>query len=335
MPDFLLNLSMKQFCLFVLVLFISNLAGCKEKHTRSGTYTYTVPPDLSDGIPVASAQDHQTDTLQLGRLTKLILSDTIPNIHSVLILKDNFSYFPQEYPFSHEKKKITIRHLLTMTSGLKWNEEVSYRDPRNTELRMDISSDPINFVLSRPMVARPGEIWNYNGGNTELVAEIIKIASGRPIDQFAEKELFAPLGITRYEWMPLTKNRPAAASGLRLRSRDLLKIGMLYMNSGLWNGQPVLTPEWVDLSLSSAVKRPSAQEKNAGYGFQFRTGTVPLNEGTVDIQEAVGNGGQRIFICKSLHLLVVITAGNYNNWKIKNDSKALFVNYILPAVMAG
>lgn len=77
-----------------------------------------------------------------------------------------------------------------MTSGLKWNEDISYRDPRNTELRMDMSSDPIDFILSRPMVSEPGATWNYNGGNTQLLAEIIKSVSGLTIDKFAEQELF-------------------------------------------------------------------------------------------------------------------------------------------------
>ena len=333
------------------------------------------------------------DTIQIVNLTKLILSDTIPNIHSLLILKDEklvyenyfagndemsgkklgyiehtiddlhdcrsisksvtsacigiavkkglinnidepiFSYFTQyQKNFDEQKKKITIRHLLTMTSGIKWNENISYRDPRNTELRMDNSSDPVDFILGRTMVSEPGTIWNYNGGNTQLLAEIIRIVSGLPLDKFATQELFIPLGINKYEWLPLTKNMPAAASGLRLRSRDLLKIGMLYMKSTQFKDKPILYPDWVEKSLSSAVNRPSTKDKNAGYGFQFWTYKETVNDKEVEIQEAKGNGGQRIFFCKSLNLLVVITAGNYNNWEIKNDSKAVLTKYIIPAI---
>lgn len=385
---------MKQLFLLLLLTSITIFTGCKQKRTRSTTYNYSTPGDLSDGISVANSSDYQIDTLELVKITKLILSDTIPNIHSLLILRDNhlvyenyfegedekvgkklgyishsandlhdcrsitksitsacigiavtkglikniddpiYLYFKQEYQnkFDDKKKKITIRNLLTMTSGLKWNEDISYRDPRNTELRMDISSEPIDFILGRSLVVEPGKAWNYNGGNTQLLAEIIKSVSGQTIDKFAEKELFEPLGINQYEWIILRDNIPAAASGLRLRSRDLLKIGMLYMNNGLWNEKPLIKPEWIDLSLTSEVSRPSTKDKKAGYGFQFWISEEIINGKTISIQEAKGNGGQRIFFCKSLNLLVVITAGNYNDWQIKNDSKALLINHILPAI---
>ncbi len=385
---------MKQLFFLSILTFSTIFIGCEQKHIRSTTYNYSTPIDLSDGISVANSSDYQIDTLELVGITKLILADTIPNIHSLLILKDNhliyenyfegedekvgkklgyilhsindlhdcrsitksiisacvgiavtkgliknidapiYPYFEQKYQnkFDDKKKKITIRHLLTMTSGLKWNEDISYRDPRNTELRMDMSSDPIDFILGRPMVAESGKIWNYNGGNTQLLAEIIKSVSGLTIDKFAKKELFEPLGINQYEWITLTDNMPAAASGLRLRSRDLLKIGMLYANNGLWNKKLLISPEWIDLSLNVEITRPSTKEKNAGYGFQIWTSEETINGKTIKIQEAKGNGGQRIFFCKSLNLLVVITAGNYNNWEIKNDSKALLINHIIPAI---
>jgi len=150
-----------------------------------------------------------------------------------------------------------------MTSGLKWNEDISYRNTRNTELGVDMSSDPIDFILGRPMVSMPGAIWNYNGGNKQLLAQIIKSVSGLSLDKFAEQELFIPLGIKKYEWLPLTKDIPAAASGIRLRSRDLLKLGMLYMNKGKWQDNYILTSDWAEQSLNSAVTRPSTKDKNA------------------------------------------------------------------------
>lgn len=381
---------MKQF-LFLLI-YLTVFTACKQKHTRSLVYNYSAPIDLSDGISVSHSINYQIDTLHLVNMTKLILSDSIPNIHSLLIVKDDhliyenyfevedekvgsrlgyishtvndlhdcrsttksitsvcigiaikkglikniddpiYPYFKAKYEkeFDDEKKKISIRNLLTMTSGLDWNEGVSYRDPRNTELRMDMSSDPIGFILGRPIVAKPGETWNYNGGNTQLLAEIIRLVSGQSIDEFAKKELFIPLGINNFEWISLTKNMPAAASGLRLRSRDLLKIGLLYMNDGVWNNRQLLNPDWIDLSLNPAITQLSTKDKNAGYGFQFWTSRETIDGRAIDIVEAKGNGGQRIFLCKSLGLLVVITAGNYNNWDIKNDSKELLLKYIIP-----
>lgn len=382
---------MKKITIYPLLLL--TLLSCQQPHIRSTDYSYTRPVQLSDSIKVDYLYNTGMDTIQIVNLTKLILSDTIPNIHSLLIFKDDnlvyenyfegndevigkksgyiehtiddlhdsrsisksvvsasigiavkkgliknidmpiFAFFKQyQKKFDEQKKKITIRHLLTMTSGLKWNEDVSYRDPRNTELRMGMSSNPIDFILGRAMVSEPGSIWNYNGGNTQLLAEIIRTASGLPLDKFAEQELFNPLGINKYEWLPLTKYMPAAASGLRLRSRDLLKFGMMYMNDGKWQDKEILNSDWAEESLNSTITRPSAKDKNPGYGFQFWTSKETINGKEIEIQEAKGNGGQRIFFCKSLNLLVVITAGNYNNWDIINDSKAILLNYIIPTI---
>lgn len=376
----------------LLLLSLFTLLNCQQKHIRPTTYSYTKPVEMSDSIYTDYLYNNGVDSTQIVKLTKLILSDTFPNIHSLLIFKDNklvyenyfagydeisgkklgyidhlindlhdcrsisksvtsacigialkkgliknvdepiFPYFKQyQDKFDDQKKKITIRNLLTMTSGLKWNEDISYRDPRNTELRMDMSSDPIGFILGRSMTFEPGTTWNYNGGNTQLLATIIKSVSGLSLDKFAEKELFIPLAIKKYEWLPLIKDIPAAASGLRLRSRDLLKFGMLYMNGGKWKEKDILNADWVVESLKSDVERPSPKDKNAGYGFQFWTYKEKVNDKEIEIQEAKGNGGQGLFFCKSLNLLVVITAGNYNNWEIKNDSKAALIQYIIPA----
>lgn len=385
---------MKQITRFLLVVFaLLTFFSCEQAHVRSTDYSYKQPLQLADGISIDHLEHSGIDTAQIIHLTKLILSDTFPNIHSLLIFKDGklvyenyfagkdervgkklgyiehnmddlhdcrsvsksitaacvgiavrkgliksiddpiYPYFSQyEKKFDAQKKSITIRHLLTMKSGLKWNEDISYRDPRNTELRMDMSSDPIGFILSRPMVSKPGEDWNYNGGNTQLLAEIIQSVSGLSIDKFAERKLFLPLGIDKYEWLPLIKNMPAAASGVRLRSRDLLKFGMLFRDNGNWQDKLILNEDWVIQSLSPQMGRPSTKDKNPGYGFQFWTFTETINGKEIAISEAKGNGGQRIFFCKNPDLLVVITAGNYNKWNIKNDSKEIFLKYILPAI---
>lgn len=138
----------------------------------------------------------------------------------------------------------------------------------------------------------------------------------------------------KYEWLSVGKNIPAAASGLRLRSRDLLKLGMLLVNNGRWKNAAVLSQDWVTQSLDPSIKRPSSKDSSAGYAYQMWTFVESVNNKNVAIQEAKGNGGQRIFICKSLGLLVIITAGNYNNWDIINDSKAVLLKYIIPAIQS-
>ena len=239
-------------------------------------------------------------------------------------------YFPEhENYFDAQKRQITIKHLLTMTAGFEWNEDVSYRDLKNSELQMDINSDPIKYILSRPITSLPGIKWNYNGGESQLLAQIILKASGMAIDKFAEKNLFKPLGINKYEWLTLKENMPAAASGLRLRSRDLLKIGLLYMDNGLWQGKQIVDKEWTNISLSPVVTRVGEK----GYGFQFWTYNEVVNGKSIHVAEAKGNGGQRIFFVKELNLLVVITAGNYNKWDIVNDSHKALTDYVIPSIV--
>ena len=113
-----------------------------------------------------------------------------------------FSFFPEYSKYDTGwKSQLTIKHLLTMTSGLTWNEEVPYDNPENSEMQMIKSPHPMEFVLSRSMDVEPGKVWKYNGGTTQLLAAIIEKVSGKKIGEFAAAYLFQPLGITHFEWV--------------------------------------------------------------------------------------------------------------------------------------
>ncbi|MCF6405513.1 beta-lactamase family protein [Chitinophaga filiformis] len=225
------------------------------------------------------------------------------------------------------KSTLTIEHLLSMSSGLVWNEDVPYDNPENSEIRMIMSPDPVGYVLSQPMEAPPGQVWKYNGGTTQLLAAIIERTTGKPVDQFAREYLFKPLGITAFEWLKYPgTNIPAAASGLRLRSRDLLKFGLLYSNNGIWQGKQVVPAHWVKASFQPHVKRPGG-----AYGYQFWIWNDTVDNKPVSVVNCVGNGDQRIIFDKEHDLVVVITAGNYNKWDIRKNSAAIMRDYIVPA----
>jgi CubicO group peptidase (beta-lactamase class C family) len=379
-----------------LWLASSVLISC-HRHYRSTAYSYVTPKQLSDGLPVDAMYNNRMDTGKIVALTKLILADKYPNIHSMLILRHGkliyenyfagedeivgkryagyvdhtiddlhdcrsisksftsacigialkqgfiksidepiFLYF-SEYAkyFDPAKRKITIRNLLTMTSGLEWDEEISYLDPKNSEIQMDRNDDPIAFILSRKLTSTPGTVWNYCGGSAQLLEEILWKATGVRLDQYAEKNLFAPLGIRKYTWnsMPKNKNMTAAAWGLRLRSRDLAKFGLLYMNYGKWGNTQVLDTGWVKQSLSAQVSRPSESPNiPRGYGFQFWTDLLIQHQYKTDIPWATGNGGQNIFFWRSMDILVVFTGGNYNRNDIANNAIVAFYIYIVPSV---
>jgi CubicO group peptidase (beta-lactamase class C family) len=107
---------------------------------------------------------------------------------------------------------ILVKHALTMTMGTEWNEDLPYSDPRNGERQMEAAADRYRFVLDRPLVAAPGERWNYNGGATAVIAKLVSRGTGRPLLDFAQDHLFAPLGITDVEWVTDRKGEPKAAS---------------------------------------------------------------------------------------------------------------------------
>jgi CubicO group peptidase (beta-lactamase class C family) len=241
-----------------------------------------------------------------------------------------FDFFPEYAKLDTGMKSLlTIKHLLTMSSGLSWNEDVPYDNPENSEIKMVRSSNPVEYVLSQPMDFPPGRVWRYNGGTTQLLAAIIEKTTGKKVDQFAKEYLFGPLQINHFEWRQYPgTNLPAAASGLRLRSRDLFKFGLLYSNEGMWDGKQIVPQSWVRESCQSHVDRPNG----GGYGYQFWFWQDTINTKLTTIIACVGNGDQRIFMDKTNDLLVVVTAGNYNKWDIKNNAGALVKNYIYAAL---
>jgi CubicO group peptidase (beta-lactamase class C family) len=244
-----------------------------------------------------------------------------------------FSFFP-EYAAQDTgmKASLTVRDLLTMSSGLDWDESVPYNDPKNSEIKMDFAKDPIGYVLSQPMAHPRGTVWNYNGGTTQVLAAIIQKVSGKPIDEFAREYLFGPLGIDNYQWLKMftAKDMPSAAAGLRLRSRDLLKLGLLYQQEGKWEGRQIVPAWWVDSSLQSHILR-NPQTGQGGYGFQFWVFDYTLKDEVTELPTGVGNGDQRLYIDRKHDLVVVVTAGNYNNWRIPKNANALMGDYIYPA----
>lgn len=240
-----------------------------------------------------------------------------------------FTYFPEYEDLNTDlHKALTIKHLLTMTSGMEWNEDIPYNNPKNSETAMLMSDNPIRYVLSLPLIETPGTSWNYNGGTTELLAAIINKATGKDIEEFAVTYLFTPLEIKTHYWAKAPGHKyPVAASGLRMLSKDILKIGVLLLNDGFYKGNEIISKQWIEDSFTKHVKRG----KESGYGYQFWVDPIPDSENIGDLITAVGNGGQRIFIDQKNDLVVVTTAGNYNLWNIKNGPLQLFSEYIYPA----
>jgi len=223
----------------------------------------------------------------------------------------------QEFAFGNGAEAVKLHHVLTMTAGFEWDEwSLPYSDPRNNEHQLHEAEDPVAYALSRHVKDQPGKVWKYSGGLTEILAAIVEQKTDKRLDEFAAEALFGPLGIDNFEWLGSSNWRPqgwpSASSGLRMRARDLAKIGSLMLHNGIWHNRQIVPAEWIKLSVRSHVAESVNWSRGKyGYGFQWwpgRSNSIP----SYKIIAGFGNGGQQLLIVPELHLVVTVFAGNYN-----------------------
>ncbi|MBN2481485.1 MAG: serine hydrolase [Bacteroidales bacterium] len=249
-----------------------------------------------------------------------------------------FSFFP-DYSFLNTRRKdrITIYHLLTMTSGMLVSEEYAYSDPRNELNQMWHAHDPVQYALEKPLLAKPGRTFIYNSGSVNLLGEIIRRTSGLPLSDFAGKYLFEPLGIKNYEWVGF-ENDPQmafASTALYMRPRDMAKLGQLFLQDGTWSGDTIVSPEWIRQSTCHAVTPPAelmTSFHTSGYGFLWWL--EEFRGGNIEAFSARGHGLQFMVVLPEVDMVVVFTGGA---WNISPEQAPvqyhdIIENYILKAV---
>jgi CubicO group peptidase (beta-lactamase class C family) len=164
------------------------------------------------------------------------------------------------------KRRITIRHVLTMTTGLEWFEDLPYENPRNSAGIMEAQLDWVKYTIDRPMVQEPGTVFNYNSGATQLLAHVFRAATGKDIEEYAAQHLFAPLGIEDFFWKRSPSGLADCEGGLYLRPRDMAKILYLFQKNGVWDGKQIVTEAYVKASVEPSVGVPGETTK---YGFKW------------------------------------------------------------------
>lgn len=239
--------------------------------------------------------------------------------------------FPEYADLAAEEGRqgITVGHALTMTMGLEWNEDLPYTDRRNGEVAMELAPDRCRFILERPIVEAPGRRWSYCGGATALVAALIARGARQSLFDFAKSRLLTPLGIEAGEWVTGRDGAEAAASGLRLRPRDLARLGHVVNRGGVHDGVQAIPESWLEASFRPRVTAADG----LGYGYQWWLGKL-LGSGK-PWMAGFGNGGQRLFLAPSLDLVVLVMAGNYNApeaWKLP---VTVLTEIVLPALRWG
>ncbi len=220
------------------------------------------------------------------------------------------NFFPEFADLrSPEKDRIQLVHALTMTMGLQWVEATQATGENNDESRMHRAADPSRYVLGLASTAPPGQEFFYTTGALTLVSAIVHKATGRPLDEFAREVLFEPLGIPDVEWSRV-KGDTDAGGGLRLRPRDMAKIGQLVLAGGRWNDRQIVSRDWIETSTTSKIKATDDQY----YEYLWWLGRARTNAGVVNWIGALGRGGQSIRIVPERNLVVAVTAGYYQDY---------------------
>jgi CubicO group peptidase (beta-lactamase class C family) len=249
-----------------------------------------------------------------------------------------FDYLPEHQHLKTEgKDKITIEHLLTMTSGLDWEEwGAPYNSKDNPMIGIWFSNkDPITYILERSMKDEPGTSFTYYGGNMILLGEILRNATGMDIDEFSSKYLFEPLGIDSFNWWNRFENGVIeAASGLKMTPRDMVKFGVTFLNNGVWKGKQIISESWVEKSaiafpVNQGIDVPGEDGGKLGYAYSWWTKHYSDSVKEINMFCALGWGGQKIMVLPEVNMVVVFTGGNYTS-EVKSFS--ILEKYIIPAL---
>ena len=206
--------------------------------------------------------------------------------------------FPDEVAgLDPRKAVITLHDLLTMRSGIAFDNEHF-----SVEMWVDSPSQPLRYMLEKPLYADPGARYYYRDVDPQLVGYALTRLTGRSEEQLATETLFAALDIHDYFWEAGSDGVSMAAHGLQLLPRDLAKLGQLVLDRGLWRGQRVVSEEWLELSTSEQVLSDSEYHDGVfPYGYYW---WIVPGVGF----SAWGHGGQYVLVVPSRNLVLVQTA---------------------------
>ena len=244
-------------------------------------------------------------------------------------------------------KNIEIRHLLTMTSGLKTRD--NHLSNYSGVLKLRNAKNWVNYILSLGIEKKPGEHYNYSNGGSHMLAAILTETTKEPVAKYAERYLFSHIGIEKYKWEKDPQGINHGYSNLQLSARDMAKLGILYLNKGRWGDKQIVSVSWIEKSLKTH-SYPNKGRFNPfrlypynGYGYQWWNSETAwkadlsyrkvwgLGDKTVKQPEyflALGYEGQYIFVLPH-HNMVVVFKSRFENARDILIPKALVEEFLL------
>ena len=230
-------------------------------------------------------------------------------------------FLPEDMTLPDDKRNLTLRHLLTMSTGLGWREGSS-------EFFVTRSDNWLQTILNIAPIELPGERFNYSTGMSHVMSMILTEATGMSTCDFAEQYLFEPLGISVEYWGSDPQGYFSGGYNFHITPRELAKFGLLYLNRGAWDGRLLVTPTWVAESTRAQI---DIGNNYAGYGFYWWLNRIR----GYDMYSAVGYAGQYLHIIPDLNMIIVSTSNSRRRPQPGEEPAAyqFIADFVIPSVV--
>ena len=250
-------------------------------------------------------------------------------------------FFKDRLPLANpdpRKERITVEDFLTMSSLLECDDENQFSI--GNEERMYLVEDWVKFTLDLPIRGFPDwepkpeqsqyrRAWSYCTAGPTTLGALLERATAQRVPDFAQTVLFKPLGIDSVKWHYQPLGTAMTGGGLELRSRDLLKLGQLYLDRGRWQGRQVISESWVRRSVSPHA---NARE-DADYGYLWWLQTFHVGGRSVPTYGMYGTGGNKVYVLPEQGAVVVVTTTNFKVPGAGALTDRLFTSLIVPALL--
>jgi len=206
---------------------------------------------------------------------------------------------------------VALENVLTMRSGLAAFDE----DPmsRGSEDKLDAAPDPLAFLLTVPRADPPGSRYQYNSATAYTAGIVVAKATGQKMADFARESLFAPLGIHNWSWAADAAGNTKGQGNLSLTTREFATIGEMVREGGSYRGRRIVSADWIHEALTPKVTISSSDPYADGYGYFWYSKVQQINGKPVPVSFASGNGGNKIYVVLSRHLVVAVTSSAYGH----------------------